>query len=755
MTESSVVQLARFNSTDVASNTEWTTALKQPIVMNEGDSAVVSKAYLDTRLNGGGDIIIAEDTLLKLTFYFYMLFPPDGTSLSLQGGVPPVDIPADSPATYPATQSPPASGTRQNPSALNLFVSNFQEGPNYYTDASGVHLMKGTWTQYQTGTAIAGAALTNAPPYLNNGVPIPVWQDTAVGNSQPTAIEVPLLLVTIPTDSADVNTSIPFTKVWEYLLPQGSYSPDQLAEIITREMSQIQRSGLVQPSYTAFEQFGTSTPTTLNSFLAKGQMIDIIDAPNIAQSYTLIEPYVLAPVPDYDGSTATQWANGMVYSTNNPDSGFGSQQNCILSTFVPDAIIPNIYLFDSPLSDNSPSVNPTIFQQLSFQAGWACGKTVGANSEAIVLRDYTSPIIGCASPELAFNDQAGVFQFVYTHTPLLELPTGGGAAGTNTSDAPIEVVKIIKTINGDFTNTPTIPNTFFQNAQVNICEHTKHSGVIFKEMLPRNFWNGILGFDTDKLCIPQADIWGTAATMTYKKFTEITTAGYVGLENNFNLQNVSPTTNNLNQPPYLGPVPIYPIKSSLAGELTYTNLMNSARWFGEDYILRNNGLWWSTPPPPVPNPDPVPPAVFHPPYSTYFPLTTFFPFFYEEYSSALTATKPISAVSAPLSNVSNVGHFLIEIVAYGNDTELITNETVYQVKSILSSYYNSQGSFQTSPFPDSYVYTHTGETQIIHSFKVRIIDPFTMDTATNIGPSSSVYIQFNKALNKISLMQPV
>ena len=93
-------------------------------------------------------------------------------------------------------------------------------------------------------------------------------------------------------------------------------------------------------------------------------------------------------------------------------------------------------------------------------------------------------------------------------------------------------------------------------------------------------------------------------------------------------------------------------------------------------------------------------------------------------------------------------------IAYGKDKEMITNNTVYQIKSIVSSYYQSSGSFQSQPFPDTYSYNHVGETQVIHSFKVRIIDPYTMDTATNLGPSSSVYIQFNKGLDKIALAQP-
>jgi hypothetical protein len=298
---------------------------------------------------------------------------------------------------------------------------------------------------------------------------------------------------------------------------------------------------------------------------------------------------------------------------------------------------------------------------------------------------------------------------------------------------------------------PPAPPTasYFSSGQSNICEHTKHSGIIFKAMEPKSFWGTILGFDVDNLCIAESDIWGPNRTMTYQKFKDVTTSGFVGLSNNFNFVNVGagidPTTNNMNQPPYMGPSPVYAAKTggntSQTGELTYTNLLNSARWFGEQFLMQNNSFFNNG-------------GTYADNPSVYeFPYSDFLPYYYEEYASALTATNPITAISPPLSNVENVGHYLVEIVAYGGDKEFINTNTIYQIKNIVSSYYNSSGSFQSSPFPDSYVYSHTGETQIIHSFKVRIIDPYTMDTATNIGPSSSIYVQFNKPVTQTLTQQ--
>lgn len=735
MTEVNVVQLARFNTSNYISNAEWTTTLKQPIIMNQGDSAVVSKSYLDTRLNTGGNIVIPNDIPLSITMYYYMMFPPDGTSLSTVDGTPPIDPPTTSVSNGMPTNAPPAlvANSQLNPNDLCLWISTFQNAT-----VSG-------WEAYQKGTV-----LPNGDQPYNDGVPVPPYvsfnspplygygQDLndRLSNTinQCWAGQMPLLLITIPPVGGDLTKSIPYTKIWNYTLKAGSYSPDQLAEIITRAMASIQNKDTSSGSYTAYSQFGTTKEeASLNSFLAKGQQIYI--GSDASTTYPLL-PY-----------NDTVWTLGMAYSSNDPDfkTFVGSPQaNCMLASFVKGNTIPNQYLNYNQYNQYVENSNPLCFMQTKYQAGYsAVAPTIPP--EAINMINYTTPVIGCTSPELVFNDQAGIFQFNYTHTPLQELPTGGGVPGQNTGTNPIEVVKIIKTINIDFTSNPP-PNYYFNpdDSQVNITEHSKHSGVIFKKMEPVSFWSGILGFDLEKICVKQEDIWGPNAKMDFPLFNAVTTSGFVGLNNNFNFNNIGASTDNLNQPPYLGVVPLFSAKSGVSpegkGELTYTNLLNSARWFGEQYILQNSNIWTS-------NTGSTPPVLN-------FPYAIFFPYFYEEYASALTATNPISALRPPLSNVENVGHFLIEIVAYGGDKEFISNQTVYQVKNIVSSYYNSAGSFQTSPFPDSYVYTHTGETQIIHSFKIRIIDPYTMDTATALGPSSSVYVQFNKALSQVATQQP-
>lgn len=737
--ESNVVQLARFNTTNFASNTEWTTTLKQPIILEQGDTAVVSKSYLDTRLNIGGNIIIPQDVDLSLTYYFYQMFPPDGTSVEMNDGTPPVTTPFTSPMINNA-DAKVISGATLNPNDLMLWSAPFDAIPVLYN--GGIY--GGEWYPYQHGLG------SNADPdsnfeYLNDGIPVPPYAsfntppiapytqhpDDFPSNyvNQCYAREIPLLLTSIASvDATSTDHSEPYTKVWNYTLKAGSYSPDQLAEVLTRAMSQIQPLGNEKSGYTAYDQYGTSfNPPTLNAFMTKGQAI-ALSGISATSGQGIMNPF-----PPYLDDT---WSKAMTYATNDITNPNYPQANYVLSTFLTDAFIPPIYLDVINQTSNSFS-NPLTFQQTKYTASYSTGAD-GDNIYTIL--NYTTPIIGCSQPEILYNDQAGVFQFAYTHTPLLELPTGGGVPGQNTGTNPIEVVKIIKTNNIDFAQ-PALPTaSFFTTGQSNICEHTKHSGIIFKDMQPKNFWQTIMGFDVDNLCVKRSEIWGTQRTMTFERFKEVTTSGFVGLANNFNFTNVGtgldPTINNLNQPPYSNVVPLYSTATTRGGPLTYTNLLNSARWFGEQYLMQNNSYMNAG-------------ANFKNNPSVYdFPYSNFLPYFYEEYASALTATNPITAISPPLSNVENVGHYLVEIIAYGGDKEFINTNTIYQIKNIVSSYYNSSGSFQSSPFPDSYVYEHAGSTQIIHSFKIRIIDPYTMDTATNIGPSSSIYVQFNKPLTQ-------
>lgn len=746
MTEINVVQLARFNATDYASNTEWTTTLKQPIILNQSDTAVVSKAYLDSRLNSSGNIIIPIDTVLTLQYYFYYMFPPDGASTTIAN---------PDTTTYPLNQIQQNNNawTDMNPIDDCLFATRMNDiwatlnpiEPNIYCE-----LWQGNIDVDPPNDDLRGAP---QPPYKNfdewQGTPFPNLpnpQATKIPINQSLAGQFPLLLTTIAETAQD---SKPFKKQWQYTLKAGSYSNDELAEIITREMSKIQTNQPAVSSYSPDQQFGaTEIPANLNAFLAKGSQIvvkELIDTNGSGVPTSATDPaWYLEGIPRYSDRVVQR--NGMKFVSNvatDPPTPV-AQQLCVFSEFLTDTRIPSQLLAPHLYETSGNPENPLCFIPSKYQAQMTMPNYFFAsnNYKGTAVLEYTTPVVGVNTPELQYNDQAGIFQFAYLHTPLLQLPTTGKA---NTGESnPIEVVKLIKTINFDFYDIEPAPPTAFWNptvSSVKITEHTKHSGIIFHSMEPKSFWQDILGFDVPNITFTDAQVYGPASIMTYEIFNKVTTSGYVGLNQNFSLIDNGTVSINQNQPAYTTPFPFDAVYQPTGNaESTYTNLLNSARWQWEHYLCKN-------------------PLIFSQQQNGYvlwgvMSWDNIFKNYYEEYSSALVSTNPLQAVTPPLSSISNVGHYLIEIVAYGGDKEFINNETVYQVKSILSSYYSSPNEFLTSPFPDSYVYTHTGETQVIHSFKVRIIDPFTMETAKNLGPSSSLYLQFNKALNKISLQQP-
>ena len=79
-----VIQLASFNSSNKVDNAEWSNHTKESVSINQGDTVVVSKAYLDTRLSNSGDIIIVEDLEVSLELYFYWINDGNNGDYNLQ-----------------------------------------------------------------------------------------------------------------------------------------------------------------------------------------------------------------------------------------------------------------------------------------------------------------------------------------------------------------------------------------------------------------------------------------------------------------------------------------------------------------------------------------------------------------------------------------------------------------------------------------------------------------------------------------------
>ncbi len=707
MTTNTVVQLARFNSTDTPSNSEWTTNLQSSVILNQGDSISVKQAYIDSRLNSSGNIVIETDLPISLTYYFYMMFPCDGASTQ------------QDPTTSPYTR------TRDRNDQPFGFADMAIEGPVDYVNFLGTLNWNGDLDMYQ-------GLINNYQ--LNTGIPEnpTVLFPESLSINQSYAIEAPMLLVEWKNPAGGENIDQkPITKTWNYTIPAGIYSPSELADLITKKMSSIQQEK-TSPNFTPNSQFGRSDSSTLNDFLIRGYQVaqhDFTTSDNNGNQSTYFPPYL---------DTQVQ-GSGFNFTSNSPAFADKPEVLGIFANFCTDVSFNPNYFGNTIYGDWDPEdvTNPIAILPSHWSGEYSFTLAQGSSGEGYYTQQravmgYATPIVGASEISLEYNQANGVMQFTYLHTPILQLPTTeNGGAGTE----PIEVVKIIKTDNINPHN-PSQPV-----GQVNICEQTRHSGIFFQSMEPASFWRDTLGFDVPNITFDPSVVWGRTRKMTFEQFNKATTSGYVGIENNFNFIDTTKagTIPNTNAPSYLSPFPTNQTESAgPTGELTYSNLLNSSRWILEQYIFENI-------------------ADFIPPQgASAFDWTTFIgPFFYEEYSSALITTNPLLAIQSPLSQVSGTGHYLINIDGYKNTKNDFVNENdIYDIKSIVSNYYLSQNAFSTQPFSDSAIYVHNSPIpKVINSLKVRLIDPSSMKNALNIGPNSSVYLQINKIISDVAIMQ--
>ncbi|MEI7674421.1 MAG: hypothetical protein WCI60_01675 [bacterium] len=721
MTTNTILQLARFNSTDTPSSSEWVTNLKEPVILNQGDSISVRQAYVDSRLNSSGSITIEVDTPLSLTYYFYMMFPCDGASRQVQPA-PPSLIPN------------PNCGNNQNFGFADVAIV----APIDYVN------FVGTLNQNHFFEPFSGALTNDTTPHGGgNYLTMTGQPQPPIGQmNQAIANEIPMLLVEYernepplpPTDSgANINLR-PITRTWTYTLKAGTYNPNELADLLTKKMAEIQTQKTA-PSFNPYSQFGTSTPSNLNDFLIRGTSVSVVRFDgqyNNGGDSNFILPY--SP----GGEDVT--GNSFNFSSNSPAFADAPLINGVFSNFCSDITLTQNYLNNSLVNRwnlESQKTNPLTLVPSHWSSEYTftvSQNESGGNWDVIQMcgLEYETPIVGASEISLEFNSETGLYQFTYMHTPILQLPTTE-TSGASAGSQPIEVVKIIKTINIDYYDAS---QNVYPTGEVNICEQSRHSGIIWQSMEPKSFWQDVLGFDVDNITFAPDYIWGQKRQMTFQEFNNVTTSGYVGIENNFNFVNsddpqVLPNTN---APSYLSAFPTNQ-DLKIIGELTYTNLLNSGRWFLEHYILKN-GIQFKTPD---------------------FDYAVLINLFYEEYASALIATNPLVAIQAPLSQISSTGHYLINIDDYKNTkNDFINENSIYNIKAIVSNYYLSQGSFATMPFNDSAIYVHNSPIpKVINSFRVRLIDPLTMGNATNIGPNSSVYLQCNKVISDVAIAQTV
>jgi len=114
--------------------------------------------------------------------------------------------------------------------------------------------------------------------------------------------------------------------------------------------------------------------------------------------------------------------------------------------------------------------------------------------------------------------------------------------------------------------------------------------------------------------------------------------------------------------------------------------------------------------------------------------------------STSTDTSPIIGKASSLNAQDAFGYFLVEVKAgFGNDFYTPSNNA-RDVRAIVSRYY-SVNSYTSGSEGDSIVYRHSGDSMMLSSFKIRILDSLK-NVATNIGEDNTVFIGIIKAGQK-------
>ena len=591
-----------------------------------------------------------------------------------------------------------------------------------------------------------------------------------------------------PTTRLDIR---PVKKRWSMTIPRGSYNPNYLAELISRNMSRqkIKRVYNVQGG-----PFGTQSTLTVptdsvynnlsappawanpnsggaNTFY-DSKNPEVYNYPPTTLDYNLPPdnaddmPFLFCPgmnssvlLSNTDAIPNDSSGNYIWAEIPHPNSGG-------LNNLPPPAYYVNLV----PLCNDVKSVSPTLetiqiynFDGLYSILPFYTQNSVVIDGETVTGNSGVFPVVfGATQTSLLYNNENnGLFSFNYLHSPIY------ASLSSNTTDL-VEATAHMYTTQKVSTN---MAGTNFFTTLID-----KKSGILLNKMEPASFWEQ-LGFDIPALTVDlDNDPNGYGSYMTFNDFQSKTTGGFCGSANIFNP--IFKTANSADQPcvPDTELVYLYALPSPNANTplnafkqtplsigTTYI-ILNIGEWgdeggrypntdwgsqggpknavAGVSYVATDTGFESTNPKGPntdwITNPVVTVAGVAQ---STVSQLQN--TYFQVENTNALNA-KIIPTIR------DSTGHYLVEITGYNSN--FINDKSKYEVKAIVSTYWLSPGAFVSSPFPSSYNFFGTGTPLTLSNIKVRILDPYTMSEAI-IGPNSSIYMQVNKMLSEQAVLQ--
>jgi len=275
----------------------------------------------------------------------------------------------------------------------------------------------------------------------------------------------------------------PHIHTWSYRLPAGAYSYDELAELLTVQMSK-------QPQHKNTVHTGPQDGTyDLAYFYDQNVMPFIFDEYIELDKIGSLSKIVMPRLKPSDCSV-----NGAQY---------------MFTRLVSDTWNEGLIGFDSnqdpvyfPPGNSAYSVLPIYYMP--------------AIEETEIIA--TSGNVGATEISLVWNDQNnGVFEFQYTHTPLQKTITSGGG-----------MVPVYAHILGR-------PPVAFDDPQYYVMNTIdKQSGILFTAMEPFSFWHDTLGFDVSAIAVPKETLDPTNIVnrnFTFEMFNNITTGAFAGTAN--------------------------------------------------------------------------------------------------------------------------------------------------------------------------------------------------------------------------------
>ena len=217
-----VIQLAKFNDKSSTNNAEWKNHISESLTVNEGDTIIVSKAFVDTREIASQNIVIAEDMELELEFYFYWINdsnPGDnvkGFDVAIQTDSENIKEIGNVWWQYPdpsAYTGDPGKDAEAPNGVFNPFTYTY---PDY-----SVQLTLQSEKNITFNPDVVNQAKNAGPNIINAS------QNVLFADGRP--------YVMCYSDNK------PYTQTWKHTLKKGSYSPDQLASLLTLAMAEVSK----------------------------------------------------------------------------------------------------------------------------------------------------------------------------------------------------------------------------------------------------------------------------------------------------------------------------------------------------------------------------------------------------------------------------------------------------------------------------------------------------------------------------------